>query len=150
MQITPNRNSNLRRHAPWAFTLVEMLLVLVILATLAALVYPNMARRALEARKVAAQAQIKSLRTALAAFEMDNDRLPPTHPGLIELVQRPRDAKNWKGPYMDNLPKDPWKNDFIYECPGRHNTGSYDIVCAGPDGVAGTEDDITSWEPDKH
>lgn len=150
MQIINHRTGSLGR-APGAFTLVEMLLVLVILATLAGLVYPRIAKQGLRARMVAAHTQIENLRAALAAFEMDNDRYPQTRPGLSELVQRPHDAKRWRGPYLDKgIPKDPWKNDYLYECPGRHNPEGYDLMSAGPDGIAGTEDDITSWETDKH
>ena len=150
MQIIKNRASVIRPYTHRAFTLVEMLLVIVILATLAALVYPNLAKRGLQARIVAARAKITIFRTALASFEMDNDRYPQTRPGLLELVQRPRDAKTWRGPYLETgIPKDPWKNEYLYECPGRHHPESYDIICAGPDGIAGTDDDITSWEPDK-
>ena len=36
----------------------------------------------------------------------------------------------------------------IYDCPGKHNPDSYDLSSAGPDGIAGTEDDIASWKPD--
>jgi len=150
MKIIKNRTAEARGQAGRAFTLVEMLLVLVILATLGALVYPSLAKKALTARIVAAQTQITGFRTALAGFEMDNDRYPQTRPGLLELVQRPRDAKNWRGPYLEKgIPKDPWKNDYVYECPGRHNPDSYDLISAGPDGIVGTDDDITSWGSDK-
>ena len=132
------------------FTLVEMLLVLVILGTLAALVYPSVAKHALKARITATKTQIESLRMALAQFEMDNDRYPQGRNGLLELVQRPRDAKNWHGPYLEKkvIPKDGWKQEFIYECPGRHSPESFDILSVGADGIQGTEDDIGSWQAD--
>ncbi|SPE60466.1 Type II secretion system protein G [Verrucomicrobia bacterium] len=132
-----------------AFTLVEMLLVLVILSTLAALVYPNLAKHALRARRTETKMQIKIFRTALAAFEMDNNGFPQGRNGLLGLVQRPRDARNWRGPYLDGpIPKDPWGHDYIYECPGKHNPEAYDIVSMAQDGVLGTEDDIASWQPE--
>ena len=54
----------------------------------------------------------------------------------MDLIQQPRDAQNWRGPYLqsDSIPKDPWGNDYIYECPGRHNPTSYDISSLGPPG----------------
>jgi general secretion pathway protein G len=132
------------------FTLVELLLVLVILSTLAAIVYPNLAKHGLRARITATRTQIEVFRTALAQFEMENDRYPQGRNGLLELVQRPHDAKNWHGPYLEKgfIPKDRWGHEFIYECPGKHNPESYDLFSMGPDGIAGTPDDITSWEPD--
>jgi len=121
-----------------------MLLVLVILATLAAIVYPKLAGRSEQARVTAAQTQISSFSTALDAFEVDNGYYPRGKSGLQELVQQPRDAQNWRGPYLKEIPKDPWGNEYIYECPGRVNGTSYDLTSAGPDGKAGSEDDISN------
>ena len=44
------------------------------------------------------------------------------------------------------LPNDPWGNPYVYECPGKNNVSSYDIMSMGPDGRAGSEDDITNWQ----
>lgn len=135
--------SNLRRTNS-AFTLVEMLLVLVILATLAAIVYPKLAGRSEQARTTAAATQISSFSTALDAFEVDNGYYPKGKAGLMDLVQQPRDAQNWRGPYLKELPKDPWGNEYSYECPGRMNPTSYDLISPGPDGKIGSEDDIAN------
>jgi general secretion pathway protein G len=127
-QPTQNTQSCRRRRG---FTLVEMLLVLVILATLAAIVYPKVVGRSEQARVTAAQAQIASFKTALDAFEVDNGYYPKGSSGLEDLRTQPRDATSWHGPYIDNIPKDPWQNDYVYECPGRHNPRSYDIYSPG-------------------
>ena len=137
-QIAPARRS--------AFTLVELLLVLVILGILAAIVVPKFAGRTEQARLTAAQTQISSFGTALDAFEVDNGYYPKGKAGLADLVQAPRDAQSWKGPYLKEVPKDPWNNDYIYEFPGRHNANSYDLSSAGPDGKANSEDDISNWQ----
>ena len=146
----PKEHHHLNRQTGRGFTLVEMLLVLVILGTLAAITYPNMAKHGLRARITATKTQIQVLRTALAQFEMDNDHYPQGRNGLLELVQRPRDAKGWRGPYLEKkvIPRDAWGRDFIYECPGKHSPESYDIIALGQDGIEGTEDDIASWQPD--
>jgi general secretion pathway protein G len=136
-------NSALRTSS--GFTLVEMLLVLVILATLAAIVYPKLAGRSEQARTTAAATQLSSFSTALDAFEVDNGYYPKGKSGLMDLVQQPRDAQNWRGPYLKDLPKDPWGNDYGYECPGRHNPTSYDLTSPGPDGKLGSDDDISNF-----
>lgn len=123
---------------------MEMLLVLVILATLAAIVYPKLAGRSEQARTTAAATQISSFSTALDAFEVDNGYYPKGKSGLNELVQQPNEAQNWRGPYLKDIPKDPWGNEYIYECPGRMNPSSYDLISPGPDGKSGTEDDISN------
>jgi general secretion pathway protein G len=137
------RNSKLTR----AFTLVELLLVLVILGILAALVLPRFGGITQRGRVTAAATQISTFKTALNNFEVDMGYYPPGKSGLDALIHQPRDAKNWHGPYLDSdaVPKDPWGNDYIYECPGRHNPSSFDVMSAGPDGRTGTEDDICNW-----
>lgn len=132
-----------------AFTLVEMLLVLVILATLAAIVIPKMAGRSKQAQVTAAKSQIASIETALDAFEVDNGYYPKTG-GLDILVSAPGNSPNWKGPYLKKgVPSDPWGNPYAYDYPGKHNADGYDLMSAGPDGQIGTEDDVTNWDDKK-
>ncbi|MGC9328196.1 MAG: type II secretion system major pseudopilin GspG [Candidatus Hinthialibacter sp.] len=131
------------------FTLVEMLLVLVILATLAAIVVPKFAGRSEQAKVTAAQTQIANFEIVLDAFEVDNGFYPKGSDGLNDLVEQPNEAKNWRGPYMKEIPTDPWENDYIYENPGKHNTNGYDLYSMGPDGRSGTDDDITNWKTSK-
>src|SRR5205809_2160369 len=130
-----------------AFTLIELLLVLVILGILAAIVVPKFSGRTEQARMTAAQSQIATFGTALDAFEVDNGYYPKGKNGLADLVQQPRDAQNWRGPYLkSDIPIDPWGHPYIYECPGKHNPSSYDIMSMGPDGRAGNEDDVCNWQ----
>jgi general secretion pathway protein G len=125
-----------------AFTLVEMLLVITIIGILAALVVPKMVGRSEQARQAAAHADISSIKTALDAFEVDNGYYPKS---LQDLLQQPSNARNWHGPYLDNVPQDPWGNPYVYTYPGRHNPNGYDLMSVGPDGKAGTDDDIGNW-----
>jgi general secretion pathway protein G len=131
------------------FTLIELLLVLVILGVLASIVYPNMKDHGTKARITAAKTQIDAFRTALGTFEVENGYFPKGKDGLQALVERPSDAPNWNGPYMDSIPKDPWGHDYLYECPGKHNPASYDITSMGPDATAGTADDVANRLPKK-
>ena len=140
----------MRRASQQAFTLVEMLLVLVIIGTLAAIVVPKLAGRSEQARLTAAQTQISAFGTALDAFEVDNGYYPKGKDGLNDLLQQPRDATSWKGPYLKSeIPLDPWGNAYNYECPGKNNPNGYDLYSAGPDKRPGNEDDITSWSQAK-
>lgn len=93
------------------------------------------------AKEIAAKTDLAELGAALNMFEVDTGRYPTTEEGLRALVEQPSDARDWHGPYIKMLPKDPWGNSYIYCQPG---TGGEDIElsCPGPDGVAGTADDI--------
>jgi general secretion pathway protein G len=120
-----------------------MLLVLVILATLAAIVVPRFAGRSEQAKLTACQTQIASFEAAIDAFEVDNGRFPR---GLDELLDPPSDAPDWKGPYLrKTVPADPWGAPYVYEVPGRRNPHGYDLYSVGPDGRAGGEDDLGNW-----
>lgn len=132
------------------FTLIELLLVLVILGILAAIVVPKFSGRTEQARETAARTQIATFGTALDSFEVDVGYYPKGRNGLGDLFTQPRDAQSWRGPYIKNeIPKDPWQNEYVYECPGKNNPSSYDLLSMGPDGRAGTEDDITNYTKKK-
>ena len=149
MIIRPN--SSHRTHSPTqrAFTLIELLLVLVILGILAAIVVPKFAGRTEQAREAAAKTQVANFSTALDAFEVDNGYYPKGKSGLNDLVVAPRDAQNWKGPYLKDIPNDPWQKPYVYQSPGKHNVTSYDLASMGPDGRENTEDDVTNWQAKK-
>jgi type II secretion system protein G len=95
----------------------------------------------------ATKTQIATFKTALDAYKVDTDYYPKGKNGLNDLIQKPRDAQKWYGPYLavDKLPKDPWGHDYIYECPGHQNPDSYDLMSMGPDGRVGGGDDISNW-----
>jgi general secretion pathway protein G len=129
-----------------AFTLIELLLVLVILATLAALVVPKFTKRSEQAKVTAAHTDISNVELALDAFEVDCGRFPTTEEGLRALLEQPSSTIGWQGPYLKRgMPKDPWGNGYLYRYPGQHNVSGYDLYSCGPDGQEGGADDIDNW-----
>jgi general secretion pathway protein G len=138
--------SAFRFGARGAFTLIELLLVMVILAILAAVVIPRFTNRTQQAQTTRARADITNMELALDAFEIDIGRFPTSSEGLNALVNQPSEAKNWRGPYIKrDVPDDPWGNPYVYDCPGKHNTADYDLYSFGPDGKSGGDDDIDNW-----
>jgi general secretion pathway protein G len=133
------------------FTLIEVLVVVVILGILAALVVPRIMDRPDEAKRVAAQADVKAIATALKLYRLDNGFYPSTEQGLGALVARPTTTPapgNWKqGGYLERLPKDPWGSDYQYLAPGVK--GEIDVFSLGADRARGGEGnaaDIGNWE----
>ncbi len=125
------------------FTLVEILLVVTIIGILAALVIPKIAGRSDEARRKSAFSDVNGgIKTALGMYDVDTGRYPSS---LNDLLTQPSDVKGWKGPYLDNLPVDPWGHPYVYVYPGRKNTSGYDLYSWGADGQDGTQDDIGNW-----
>lgn len=152
MKGSKTMNSRMRillaARASRGFTLVELLLVLVILAVLAAVVVPKFTKRSEQARIAAATTDIANLGTALDAFEIDVGRYPSSDEGLKALMEQPSNAKDWKGPYLKRIVgNDPWGHPYIYRAPGTHNASGYDLYSFGPDGQEGGSDDIDNWSP---
>lgn len=134
-----------RSTPPRAFTLIELLLVLVILAVIAGIVFQNFSGRARQAKIKATVSQIATIKGALAAFEVDNGRWPTTQEGLAALVSAPADlATTWKHPYMEQVPVDGFGQPFIYRMEGGA-AATYALVSLGPDGQEGTDDDIDRY-----
>jgi len=128
------------------FTLVELMLVVIIIGALVAMVLPRLAGRSEQARESASRADIKAnIATALKLYELDNGCFPSTDEGLKALLQKPSSAKNWKGPYLERTPIDPWGKEYQYKSPGSHREYDYDLYSFGRDG-AESDDDITNWE----
>ena len=135
-------------HKQAGFTLIELMVVVVILAILAAIAVPMLMDRPDEAREVKVKQDISALSSALQLYKLDNFRYPTTDQGLEALVSEPTSEpmpKNWK-PYMERLPKDPWGNEYLYLSPGEH--GQFDVFTYGADGAEGGEGadaDLGNW-----
>lgn len=131
------------------FTLIEVMVVVVILGILAAVVVPKVMSRPDEARVVRAEQDIRALEAALKLYRLDNFTYPDTDQGLLALVEKPADLPSgakWQDSYIDNLPKDPWGNDYQYLQPG--SNGDYDLYSLGADGLPdgeGVNADIGNW-----
>jgi len=127
------------------FTLVELMLVVIIIGVIAAMIVPRLTGRSEEARKGVAKVDVDlNISTALKLYELDNGAFPNTDEGLAALLTAPSSAKNWKGPYLEKEPIDPWSNPYHYKSPGSHRT-DYDLYSAGRDGIEGNQDDVVNW-----
>ncbi len=135
------------------FTLIEIMVVVMILAALAALVAPKIMGRSDDAKIADAKVQIRNIESALKLYKLDNGVYPATEQGLAALISKPTTGqipRNYKAEgYLEskNLPKDPWENDYIYLSPGEH--GDYDLSSLGADTARGGEGknaDINSWD----
>ena len=149
------QRKRMRRARRSAFTLLEILIVVSILALLAAFVVPALMRSGDTARVDVARSQVgrnSPLANGLKQYKLYAGAFPETDDGLEALYKRPShiddDSEKWRGPYMDGDPdelRDPWGNEFVYECPGKFNEDSYDLSSMGPDGKEDTDDDIKNW-----
>jgi len=135
-----------------AFTLIEILVVITVIAILASLVAPNVFRHVGTARSTTARSQLEMLATALDAYRLDTGRYPTTAQGLAALVAAPTEEPPavWRGPYLRRaVPLDPWGTPYVYAAPGQANPMGFDLLSYGADGRPGGDGenaDILGWQ----
>ena len=133
-----------------AFTLIEIMVVVVILGILAATIIPQFMGTTTDAKIGAAKAHIAELESALERLYVNLDRYATANEGLKILVDAPTgdEATKWRGPYVKQLRKDPWGNEYQYRAPGVHHPTSFDLWSRGADGADGGQGeaaDIGNW-----
>ncbi|UCN00585.1 type II secretion system major pseudopilin GspG [Sulfurimonas sp. SWIR-19] len=132
-----------------AFTLVELLVVIVIIALLSSLVAPKLFSKLDSAKVKTAVAQMQMLSQGLDSYRLDVGKYPTTQEGLAILWTKNSNVKNWDGPYLPKAVKaDPWGNPYHYKQPGA-DSNPYDLYSLGSDGKkggSGDAKDISVWE----
>ncbi len=114
-----------------AFSLMELMVVIVILGLLAAFVLPSLTQKGEDAKKSLVCVQMKSVSQALKMYKIDKSTYPTTEEGLKILLQQN---------YFENnkLPKDSWGNNFLYIL----EENGFDLISLGADKKESTPDDI--------
>lgn len=112
-----------------------MMIVLVIIAIVSGLIVVNVMGRPDEARVTAAKSNIAALQTALATYRLDNGDYPTAAQGLKALAVAPTPTPPAWRPYLQEEPKDPWGNDYVYTVDGY----AYTVTSLGKDGKPGGE-----------
>jgi len=129
------------------FTLLEVMVVIVILGILASMVVPNLLGSQERANVQKAISDVTALETSLSLYKLDNYDFPTTEQGLDALVEQsdvePEPRRFPENGYIKRLPKDPWGNEYVLLNPGEQS--KMDVFSVGPDGEAGTEDDIGNF-----
>ncbi len=117
------------------FTLIELILVTIIIGILAGMVVMNYGGRVRETQIRAAKGDIATYSNAVDLYALDhNDKYPNSLEDLVSGERR----------YVRELRPDPWGNPYVYKPPTDPLKADYVILSAGPDGVPGNEDDVTS------
>jgi general secretion pathway protein G len=127
-----------------AFTLVELIVVVLIITMLAAFVTPRFFSGIGKTKAQLTRAKMAIIETALVRFATDCGRYPDDSEGLEVLVMPPADLEEgkWNGPYLKRSDLvDMWENPYIYVAEGEYNPGSFDLISLGADAADGGEGD---------
>ncbi len=146
MNTSHNNPRPVRRHSS-AFTLVEMIVVIIIIGVLATLIAPRLIGKVGTAKQGTAQANAATIAAAIKMYNADTGSLPEAG-NLAVLAARPSTPDS-KGPWLDNAQMliDPWGRPFKLIIPGQKNF-DFDIVSYGADGnPGGTGEDADVIKP---
>lgn len=142
------QKANIRRYySRRAFTLVELMVVVVIIGVLATVVTISVTDYLVSAKQNAARSEIATLKNALSLYFMEADRFPSNEEGLALLKKST--PSHPAGILRSDL-EDPWGRTYIYIYPGVR--GAYDLASYGADGQeggVGADEDITSWDTEE-
>jgi general secretion pathway protein G len=149
------RRGSLRRgRRRSAFTLLEVMIVIAIILMLSGLIGIALFVRRDQAREDLVRVDMNTIQSAMRMFNLDYGRWPTDEEGVAVLWDRnaldpDADENKWKG-YLDRpMPRDRWGHEWVYRAESETREGYYDLFSVGPDGMEGTDDDISLWDDDE-
>ncbi len=118
-------------------TLLEMMLVVLIIGMIATISIVAVGAQLEKARRTNTISRMSMIKSSLQQYQMDNANYPDT---LLALVPR----------YLEKVPKDEWKRDFIYRPQGTAGSPEqpFDLISTGRSGEMGNQDNINVWNMD--
>lgn len=100
-----------------------------------------------DTRITRAYQDLYDLAPRFAEYRSRSGHLPTTEEGFGPLIERPAGETGKWTRAMDLVPIDPWGNRYQYRRSIRNGIEVPEVVCAGKDGMIGTEDDLSSLDP---
>lgn len=129
-----------------AYTLLEMIIVMMIITIISGSAIYLMKNVTNTASVKRARADFQTIQTALQTYKLNTLSYPTTAQGLNAMVNKPTPSpRSWQK-VMDAVPMDPWNNQYMYRFPGKKNPSEPEILSKGPDGQENTEDDLSSQD----
>ena len=135
-----------------AFSLVEMIAVILIIFVLAGMVIGVVRYAYAQSYISRARCEMATMATSLENYKLDNGAYPLSGIGNVytALAGGAKKYMTFRSDQLDALKNilDPFNKPYNYakgSDPGAHNPTSFDLWSNGPDTVSGTEDDIVNW-----
>ena len=116
------------------FSLIEIMVVVVIIALLGTIVGVNVVGSMADAKITTARSQIRALVDGVERYNMTTSKYPSKTQGLDALKEKVGPSKK---PIMKKVPRDPWKNKYMYFPP--EGGDEFYVISYGADGKKGGE-----------
>lgn len=107
-----------RQRRPHAFTLVEVLIVVIVLGILAAIVVPQFSEATTDAKVSALTSNLQTIRSQIQLYKMQHNDTYPTYASFANQMtqytdvsgdaQATKDATHTLGPYLLSIPNNPF------------------------------------------
>ncbi len=137
------------------FTIVELLIVIAIIGILAATVLTTLGSAREKARIAKAEEELRGMETAIFSLSLDTNMWPAgqvvntvacggidnettdLNSGEAGLTQTDGNFPGWAGPYIPEIPLDPWGNNYFFDSDYTLANGNIGAVVGsfGPNGV---------------
>jgi general secretion pathway protein G len=134
------------RNIKKGFTLVELLIVIIIIAVLAAIAIPKFSNSSMRSKESSLRANLKLVRNAIDLFRADTGAFPATMAGLTASTTVGLSAAaatctvaatDWRGPYLQAVPVDPVSGSALTYGTTTANVGTVTSSATG-NGLDGT------------
>jgi general secretion pathway protein G len=148
MKIRPQHS---QVHLTAAFTLIEIVITMTIIAILAGGTIYMLKGLPEAAKESRVQSDFGTISVALQVYESRALRMPTTEQGLKALVEKPTIEPipdSYKDGLLEDVPKDPWGQEYKYRFPSQKSKKSFDLWSIGPNGIDdnGGGDDVGNWK----
>lgn len=134
-------------HTRQGFTLMEILIAVMIVGLLAGVVGPALMNIYRNQQKRAVKATLGNFKKMIGMFREHVHQYPTT---LKDLTTKPKDEKmrkGWEGPYIEEIPEDPWGGKYHYKVTPQGGKHPYELYSDGPGGKGAPKDDrIDVWD----
>ena len=138
-----NSRKNLKK-VQKGFTLIEIMVVVVVIAIMGAMIGPTLFSKVQQAEEARIAQDIRTIESALKFYRLDNFRYPTQAQGLEALAENPAELDKWNGPYLEDVPLDPWGEMYGYRYPGTQGK-DFDVFSLGADAQEGGEGSDQDW-----
>lgn len=131
-----------------AFSLLELMVVLVILGLLAGVVVFKTRSYLTASKQNTARVEIAKICQALETFYAAYDRYPTNDEGIEILAKA---SPKFVDGLLSKVPRDPWGRPYQYNTPGK--AGPFEVICYGADGREGGDganQDLCSFDKEQH